>query len=107
MTKSWRPAVTWFAVFNLVGVPLAGRLAWVVMSSLNANSAIVLAVAVSVLVAIGILGANIALTRWAVREDVPQTGARVMWLVTGLTFVLTIGTGFFSPLTLINALVTG
>ncbi|HUF57499.1 MAG TPA: hypothetical protein VMM55_13165, partial [Thermohalobaculum sp.] len=60
MDKAWQPPVTSFALFNLVGVPLIGQLAWLTMEGLR-DGAIGLAVLVSVLTAMGIAGGNIYL----------------------------------------------
>ena len=104
MERAWQRAVTSFVLFNLIGVPLIGQMAWLVMEGLR-DGAIGLAVLVSVLTAMGILGANVLLTLRADRAATPPGIKTVLWAVTVLTFALTIGTGFFSPLMLVWALV--
>lgn len=104
MERAWQAPVTTFALFNLIGVPLIGQIAWLAMEGLR-DGAIGLAVLVSVLTAMGIAGGNLYLTlraRWA---GVPPGIGLVLWAVTVLTFVLPIGTPFFSPLMLAWALV--
>ena len=105
MNKPWQAPVTSFALFNLIGVPLIGQLAWLTMEGLR-DGAVGLAVLVSVLTAMGIAGVNIYLTLKAVWADAPPGVKLVLWGITVLTFVLTIGTGFFSPLLLVWALIT-
>lgn len=97
MTPSWFRAVSAFAAFNLIAVPIAGTLAWGGMLRLNADGALITAVAVSLAVAGGILAVNCLLCRWAKQTGLPKLGELVLWLVTGLTFILPIGTGQFSP----------
>lgn len=106
MTQPWHRPLMVFALFNLIAVPLAGRATWVAMQALNADGAIAVAVLVSVLAALAILAVNALTTLWAGRTGVPPAGWRALWVVTGVTFALTVGTGFFSPLTLLQALVT-
>ena len=105
MNVPWQRPVTGFVLFNVLGVPLIGRGAWAAMESLRAD-AIALAVGVSVLAAVAILGMNAVLTLRADHAGVPPGVRAVLWAITALTFVLTIGTGFFSPLTLVWALAT-
>ena len=105
MENAWQRPVTAFALFNLIGVPLIGRGAWIAMDSLRAD-AILLAVAVSVGAALAILAVNVLLTLRVDRAGVPPVGRSLLWAVTAVTFLLPIGTGFFSPLTLIHALLT-
>ena len=105
MEKAWQAPVTTFALFNLIGVPLIGQLAWLTMEGLR-DGAIGMAVLVSVLVAMGIACGNVYLSlraRWAGASPGIML---VLWGVTALTVLLTIGTGFFSPLMLVWALVT-
>lgn len=105
MQASWQGPVTGFALFNLVAVPLIGRATWIAMEALRAD-AILLAVALSVGAALVILSVNVVLTLRAERAGVPPAGRRLLWAVTALTFLLPIGTGFFSPLSLVHALLT-
>ena len=105
MRPRWQGPLTVFALFNLIGVPLIGRGAWVLMESLRVD-AIMAAVAVSVGAALVILAANVLLTLRAERAGVPPVGRSLLWAVTAVTFLLPIGTGFFSPLMLIHALLT-
>ena len=105
MGRAWHSAVTAFVLFNLIAVPLIGQLAWLTMERLR-EGAIVAAVAVSVVAAVAILGVNALLTLRTGRAGAPQGVERALWAVTGLTFVLTIGTGFFSPVMLVWALLS-
>jgi hypothetical protein len=104
MKPAWQTPVTWFALFNLIAAPFIGRAIWYFMTQLNADNLRVVAVALSLAGAIGILGTNSALTWWATRCDLPRGGQQAMWLITGVTFVLTIGFGTFSPINLVIAL---
>jgi len=101
MTRSWQAPVTWFALFNLLGAPFAGRAVWAAMQVLHGAGDTGLAVLLSVLVAVGILGVNAGLTWWATRAGLPRRGQMALWLITGGTFALTIGVGMFSPINLI------
>ena len=101
----WQAPVTWFALFNLLAAPFIGRAVWLFMQQLNAGDAILGAVALSLAGAVGILAINGYLSMRATREGVPRRGRQAMWLITGGTFVLTIGFGFFSPIDLVIALV--
>lgn len=104
MDKAWQRAVTSFVLFNLIAVPLIGQMAWLTMEGLR-DGAIAMAVLVSVLVALAILGVNVVFS-WKARRAAAPSGAQMtLWAITALTFVLTIGTGFFSPLMLVWALV--
>jgi len=104
MTEAWKAPVAWFALFNLLAAPFIGRAIWYSMSSLNAEGAIMAAVGLSLVGAIGILGANVGLTVWATHAGLPRKGQMALWLITGGTFALTIGTGTFSPVNLVIAL---
>ena len=104
MRPAWQTPVTWFVLFNLIAAPFAGRAVWFFMQQLNAEDARIGAVALSLAGAVGILGVNSYLSRWAMREGLPRRGRPAMWLITGATFVLTIGFGFFSPVNLVIAL---
>ncbi|MDT8345788.1 MAG: hypothetical protein RQ752_15285 [Thermohalobaculum sp.] len=97
--------LTGFVLFNLIGAPLIGRLVWLGMGALHGQGAVPGAVALSVVAAIAILAANLALTRAAARAGLPKSGVMALGAVTLLTFGLTVGTGFFSPLNLVWALV--
>jgi len=92
-------------LFNLLGAPFVGRAVWLFMQQLNAGDARIGAVVLSLAGAVGILGVNGYLSWWAGREDLPRRGQMTMWLITGGTFVLTIGFGSFSPINLLIALV--
>jgi hypothetical protein len=105
MEPAWQTQVTWFALFNLIAAPFVGRGVWLAMQYLNADSAILGAVALSLAGVVGILAVNSYLTVQATREGLPRTGRQAMWLITGGTFVLTIGFGFFSPINLLIAMV--
>lgn len=106
MAKAWHAPVTLFALYNLIAVPIVGRAAWLAMQMLHGDGLLLAAVALSVVAALGILAGNVVLTLRAARAGVPEGGRTALWAITGLTFVLTIGTGFYSPLTLLQALVT-
>ncbi len=105
MKPAWQAPVTWFALFNLIAAPFVGRAVWLFMQQLNAANAQIGAVALSLAGAVGILGINGYLSMRATREGLPRRGRQAMWLITGGTFVLTIGFGFFSPINLGIALV--
>jgi hypothetical protein len=105
MIPAWQAPVTWFALFNLIAAPFVGRAVWLIMQQLNADDARIAAVALSLAGAVGILGINSYLSMRATREGLPRRGRQAMWLITGGTFVLTIGFGFFSPINLVIALV--
>lgn len=98
---TWQTPLTFFVLFNLIGAPLIGRLVWLGMVNLDAGSMRLAAVLLSVLGATAILAVNVVLTRRSIAAGLPDPGGSILWIVTGLTFILTIGTGFFSPLTLI------
>jgi hypothetical protein len=105
MPALWKAPVAWFALFNLLAAPFIGRAAWFFMQQLNAEQARIGAVALSLVAAVGILAVNSFLTLRAMRSGIPQIGYQVMWLITGLTFVLTIGFGSFSPVNLLIGMV--
>ncbi len=101
MPPAAKVPVTWFALFNLIALPLIGRGIWAVMLALNADEMRLAGVLVSVLGLVAILGLNAWLTHWATRAGLPRRGQLVMWLVTGATFAVTIGFGVFSPISLV------
>lgn len=100
----WLAPVALFAAFNLLLVPLLGRAAWHLMLQLNQTGARRGAVLLALLTVLGIAGINALLTARATRTGLARRGQMALWLVTGATFALTIGTGFFSPLNLVLAL---
>ncbi|MEO1775134.1 MAG: hypothetical protein AAFS07_09305 [Pseudomonadota bacterium] len=102
--RRWQGRIALFVIANLLVVPLIGRLGWQGMEALNTGGAIFGAVLLSVAVAGGILALNIWLVRRAVLTGLPRLGEMVAYGATGLQFVLTIGTGFFSVVGLIDAL---
>lgn len=102
----WQARLGVFIAANLVLVPIIGRLGWLGMETLNNAGATFVAVLLSVAVAAAILVLNIWLLRRAVRAGLPKLGELVCFLVTGLQFVGTIGTGFFSLVNLVAALLT-
>lgn len=104
MRPAWQTPVIWFILFNLIAAPIAGRAAWHYMLRLESADRRSAAVALSLACAVGILAANVSVTRWARREGAPARGLQVMWLVTGGTFLLTIGFGLFSPVDLLIGL---
>ena len=101
MTPNWFRPLSLFALFNLIAVPIVDHLAWDAMLRLNAEQGAGIAVLLSLLVAAGILAANILMTRWTVSSGLPKLGELILWTVTGITFVLPIGTGRFSPVNFI------
>ncbi|MEM7505646.1 MAG: hypothetical protein AAF415_02785 [Pseudomonadota bacterium] len=103
MTPTWFRALSLFILVNLIAVPIADHLAWDAMLRLNARHGPLMATGLSLLTAGVILLVNILLIRAAVQAGLPKLGELALWIVTGLTFALTIGTGRFSPL---NFLVT-
>jgi hypothetical protein len=100
MRPAWQIPIIWFTLFNLVAAPFIGRAIWFFLQLLNTDTLRIAAVALSLAGAIGILATNSALTIWDARGGLPKNGERVMWLVTGVTFLLTIGYGTFSPINL-------
>ena len=102
--QPWLGPVLLFAAFNLLIVPFLGRGAWYFMLRLNEADAKPGAVLLSLLTALAIAGANALLTARATAAGLPRRGQMALWLATGATFALTIGTGFFSPVNLLIAL---
>jgi hypothetical protein len=100
MKPTWQTPIIWFALFNLMAAPFIGRTIWHAMQQLNADDMRVAAVVLSLAGAIGILGTNSILTVWAARSGWPKRGQQALWLITGVTFVLTVGFGTFSPINL-------
>ena len=100
----WKVPVTWFALFNLLVVPVGGRVLWYLMLSWNTADLRLMSVALSILGAAAILGVNTTLTLWARRVGLARGGLTAMWLITGATFLITIGFGVFSPINLILGL---
>lgn len=98
-------ATSAFILFNLICVPLVGRLVWLGMGALHGQGTVVGAVLLSIVAAGAILSANVVLTRRAALGGLHRQGVMAMAAVTLLTFGLTVGTGFFSPLNLVWALV--
>jgi hypothetical protein len=101
---AWQTPVIWFTLFNLIAAPFIGRAIWFFMQQLNTGNMRIGAVALSLAGAVGILATNSALSVWAARSGLPKGGQRAMWLITGGTFVLTIGFGTFSPINLVIAM---
>jgi hypothetical protein len=106
MPPAAKTPVTWFVLFNLIALPLIGRGIWTLMLALNADELRLAGVLVSVLGTLLITLINAWLTQWATWAGLPRRGRMAMWLVTGLTFALTIGLGVFSPINLLIMLVT-
>ncbi|MEM0943063.1 MAG: hypothetical protein AAGI70_03860 [Pseudomonadota bacterium] len=104
MTPPWFAPLSTFIAFNLIGVPTIGRLAWVQMLSLKAQDDVMSGAILSLGVSALILGVNIVLYRWAARRGLPRRGQMALFLVIGLTFLLPIGTGRFSPVNLLISL---
>jgi hypothetical protein len=95
--------VAMFAGFNLIVLPIMGRLAWMAMLSLNTTGDIWLAVALSLVVTLVALGVNLWLCREASRAGAPRPLVYLFWGVTVLTFGVAIGFGAFSPVNLVMA----
>ena len=106
MPPAAKPAVTWFALFNLIAVPLAGRGIWALMFSSEREALRLASVLLSVAGAVAILAVNVWLTRRATLAGLGRGGQMAMWIVTGLTFAVTIGFGVFSPINLVIALLS-
>ena len=104
MKPNWQTPVVYFILFNLLGTPAIGRGVWLLMQEMNADDGRLIAVALSLATAVGILAVNAMISIWAGREGLPRTGQRILWLITGGTFVLTIGFGTFSPINLLIAM---
>jgi len=104
MHALWKAPVAWFVLFNLIAVPFIGRALWMFMLHLAAADARLVAVALSLVGAVGILAANVLLTARATRAGLPRKGQMALWLVTGGTFAVTVGFGVFSPIELALAL---
>jgi fatty acid desaturase len=102
---TWQTPVVYFVLFNLLGAPLIGRGVWLLMQEMNAGGGRIIAVALSLAAAIGILAVNAMISIWSGREGLPRRGQRILWLITGGTFVLTIGFGTFSPVNLVIAMI--
>ncbi|MEM9370892.1 MAG: hypothetical protein AAGA26_07020 [Pseudomonadota bacterium] len=100
MTPPWFRPLSLFCLFNLIAVPIIGHIAWDGMLRLNSEAGPIAAVGVSLVVSAGILVGNILLFRAARAADLPRPGQMVLFVLIGLTFVLPIGTGRFSPINL-------
>ncbi|MEM9098861.1 MAG: hypothetical protein AAGC79_10085 [Pseudomonadota bacterium] len=101
MTPPWFKAVSAFAIFNLIVVPILGEFAWQGMTRLTGSHGPFAGTMLSLLVVAAILGINILLYRWSVRSGLPKLGQMILFLVIAVTFVLPIGTAVFSPITLL------
>jgi hypothetical protein len=102
---TWQTPVVYFILFNVLGAPLIGRGIWLLMQQMNAADSRIFAVALSLAAAISILAINAMISIWSGREGLPRSGLRILWLVTGGTFLLTIGFGTFSPINLVIAMI--
>lgn len=102
--SEWKVPAAWFALFNLLAAPVFGRVIWFVMLQFNHEDLRLVSILTSLVGVIGILAVNVYLTLWARRTGVPSIGLTVMWLVTGVTFLFTIGFGVFSPINLLLGL---
>jgi hypothetical protein len=102
---AWQTPVVYFVLFNLLGAPIIGRGVWLLMQDMNAEDGRIIAVALSLATAVGILAVNAMISIWSGREGLPRKGQRILWLITGGTFVLTIGFGTFSPINLVIAMI--
>ncbi len=99
--QEWKAPATWFAFFNLLVAPIGGRVVWYFMLLWNNEDLRMMSILLSIVGAVVILGVNVYLTRWARVSGMPRIGLTAMWLITGVTFLITIGFGFFSPINLI------
>ena len=97
----WKVPAAWFALFNLLAAPVLGRVIWFVMLQFNNEDFRLVSILASLVGTILILAVNVYLTLWARRTGVPAIGLMIMWLVTGVTFLFTIGFGVFSPINLL------
>ena len=104
MKPTWQTPVVYFILFNLLGTPAIGRGVWLLMQEMNVDGGRIIAVVLSLATAVGILAVNALISIWAGREGLPRKGQRILWLITGGTFALTIGFGTFSPINLAIAL---
>lgn len=104
MTPDWFRPLSLFILVNLVAVPIADHLTWDAMLRLNASYGPLVAVLLSLVTAAAILLVNVTLIRTAVRAGLPKLGELALWVVAGLTFVLPISTGRFSPLNFLVSL---
>lgn len=103
----WATALALFAGFNLIGVPIAGRLAWLGIGALEASGERFAAVGLSVAVAAGVLAINAVLIRDATRQAMPRLGQMALWIIAGAQFATTIAAGFFSLLNFVVAVIGG
>lgn len=103
----WRVALALFAGFNLVVVPIAGRLAWMGIGALETAGERFAAVGLSVAVAAAILAVNVVLIRDAERAGLPRPGQMALWILSGGQFAATIAAGFFSLANLAATLLAG
>lgn len=97
----WKSPATWFALFNLLVAPVGGRVIWYFMLQMNNEDLRLMSILLSIAGAAVILGVNVYLTQWARSARMPRIGLTAMWLITGVTFLITIGFGVFSPINLI------
>ena len=104
MKPTWQTPVICFVLFNLLGAPLIGRSVWLLMQEINTDDGRIIAVVLSLATAVGILAVNAMTCIWSGRQGLPRDGLRILWLITGGTFVLTIGFGTFSPINLVIAM---
>ncbi len=102
--QEWKSPATWFALFNLLVAPVGGRIIWHFMLLWNNENLRLVSILLSIAGAVTILGVNVYLTRWARGSGMPRIGLTAMWLITGVTFLITIGFGVFSPINLIVGL---
>ena len=105
MTGPARTIVLLAAAVNVLAVPVLGRLTWRGMETLNADGSRVAAVLLSLGVAVAIFAVNAGFARALSRTDADRRSVAGLWFVAVMTFGLTIGTGFFSPINLLVALV--
>jgi hypothetical protein len=103
----WGLPLAAFVVFTLVVAPVIGRIAWRAVANANAGQGPIAGALLAVAGSAVILALNAALVLWARDRGLPRRGQMALWLVTGATFALTTGTGFFSPVNLIRALLAG
>ncbi|MEM7178177.1 MAG: hypothetical protein AAF503_10765 [Pseudomonadota bacterium] len=101
MTPPWFRPLSLFVIFNLVAVPVAGRLAWDAMLRVTQSHGTLAGAGLSLVVTAAILAINVLIFRRAKAAGMPKAGQMVLFLIIGLTFATPIGTGKFSPVNLI------
>ncbi|MBY8977282.1 hypothetical protein KHP62_15810 [Rhodobacteraceae bacterium NNCM2] len=104
MTPPWFRSLSVFAVFNLIVVPILGRVAWDMMLGLHETHGSLAAILVSLVTAAVILLINVVIFQWTKAAGLPRPGQMILFIIIAVTFVLPIGTGRFSPVNFIASL---